>query len=80
MLENWVWDKSILQRLSKHYKTGDSLPNELIDKKLAIKNLHEATFTLRQIFFGTFDLLVHTANVENLLSLEDSSSISMYGK
>lgn len=34
MLENWVWNKEILQRVSKHYQTGEGLPNDLIDKKL----------------------------------------------
>ena len=47
MLENWVWNKEILQRVSKHVDSGEPLPNELIDKKLAIKNLNEASFTLR---------------------------------
>ena len=39
MLENWVWDKSILQRVSKHFETGEPLPDEMIEKKIAIKNL-----------------------------------------
>jgi Zn-dependent oligopeptidase len=36
MLENWVWDKEVLKRLSKHEDTGESLPNELIEKKLKL--------------------------------------------
>ena len=35
MLENWVWDKSVLKRLSKHYKTGEQLSDELIDRKIS---------------------------------------------
>jgi Zn-dependent oligopeptidase len=35
MLENWTWDRAILKRLSKHHETGEELPDELIDAKLA---------------------------------------------
>ena len=62
MLENWVWHEDVLRRLSKHIDGGDSLPRELIEKKLAIKNLNEATFTLQQIFYGTYDIVLHTAS------------------
>lgn len=40
MLENWVWNKDVMKRLSKHFITGESLPVELIDKKIEAKNLN----------------------------------------
>jgi len=46
MLENWIWDKDILRKVSKHYKTGEPLPDDIIDKKLASKNAHIASETL----------------------------------
>ena len=47
MLENWVWNKDVMKRVSKHFESGEPLPDELIAKKISIKNLLEATFTLR---------------------------------
>lgn len=32
MLENWVWEREPLLRMSSHYKTGAAIPDELIDK------------------------------------------------
>lgn len=47
MLENWCWNKEILARLSSHHETGECLPDELVDRKLGVKNLNNALFTLR---------------------------------
>lgn len=47
MLENWVWNKEVLRRLSKHFESGEPLPDDIIDKKISIKNLLGATFNLR---------------------------------
>jgi thimet oligopeptidase len=62
MLENWIWDKDILKLVSKHYKTGESLPDDLIDKKIRSKNENAALNTLNQLFKSIFDFLIYSAS------------------
>jgi thimet oligopeptidase len=38
MLENWMWQKEILKKVSKHYKTGKPLPDDMIEAKIKSKN------------------------------------------
>lgn len=61
MLENWCWQKSVLEKLSKHYVTGEQLPEALLGSMIAAKNVHEAAFMMRQIYLGTLDLEIHGA-------------------
>lgn len=61
MLENWVWDKKMIKRLSKHVKTGEPMPDELFDKMIAVNMEKESSATLSQLFLASFDLIVHTA-------------------
>ena len=67
MLENWMWDKDVLKRVSKHYKTGEHMPDSMVDTMMQIKNMHQASATLGQIFLGTFDFVFHSANDKKLL-------------
>lgn len=61
MLENWVWDKAVLKKLSSHFqRPQECLPDSLIDKMLAAKNLNSGLHYLRQITFGLIDLELHT--------------------
>ncbi|KAJ3030356.1 Thimet oligopeptidase [Rhizophlyctis rosea] len=65
MLENWCWEPEILKVLSAHYEKGASspLPDDLINALVKAKNVNAALLALRQLFFGYFDMQVHT--VEN---------------
>lgn len=61
MLENWCWNESQLLKMSQHYERQDEkLPKELIDKIIASQDLNSGLINLRQIFFGMFDMFVHT--------------------
>jgi Zn-dependent oligopeptidase len=60
MLENWVWDREVLQSLSGHYlDRTKKLPNELLNKMLAAKNVNSGLVALRQLLFGSVDQLYH---------------------
>lgn len=60
MLEHWVWEKEVLQRFARHYRTGAPIPGELVDAMIAAKNVSSGVMTLRQIFFATLDLTYHS--------------------
>jgi len=62
MLENWCYEESVLKILSAHYITGDPLPKNLIDSIINAKNVNAALLNRRQLFFGVFDMTVHTTN------------------
>jgi len=68
MLENWMWQKEILKKVSKHYKTGKPLPDDMIDAKLKLRNNFQATKTLNQIMLGTTDLLLYSASDKKQLA------------
>ena len=76
MLENWIWNKDILKKVSKHYKTGEPLPQELIEKKIQTKNEYVATETLSQIFLGTLDFLLYSASDDKLLAQDGNNTSS----
>ncbi|CAB4253351.1 similar to Saccharomyces cerevisiae YCL057W PRD1 Zinc metalloendopeptidase, found in the cytoplasm and intermembrane space of mitochondria [Maudiozyma barnettii] len=70
MLEFWTWNKQELLSLSSHYKTGEKIPEELLDSLIRTKHVNGALFALRQLHFGLFDMKVHTNKDLSNLELE----------
>ncbi len=60
MLENFVWQPSILKEISSNVTTGAPLPDDLISKMTAAKYVDYAYFTTRQILLAKVDMDYHT--------------------
>ncbi|GAA6017292.1 hypothetical protein JCM11491_000619 [Sporobolomyces phaffii] len=61
MLENWCWEPSVLSALSSHYlRPSESLPDSLVSKLVKSRALNQGLFNLRQLFFGLYDMKLHT--------------------
>jgi len=61
MMENWVWNASVLKTFAKHYKTGQPLPDKLLAGMQAARTLGSGIETQGQFFLGQMDQKFHTA-------------------
>ncbi len=61
MLENWVWEKSVLQKMSQHYKDpSKKIPTDLIARMRKLRLMNAGIQNTRQLVFGLFDMEIHT--------------------
>ena len=59
-MENFCWEWDVVQPMTRHVDTGESLPRSLFDKMLAAKNFQSGLQTVRQLEFALFDLRLHS--------------------
>ncbi|KAJ3476736.1 hypothetical protein NLG97_g9029 [Lecanicillium saksenae] len=59
MLEHWCWTPSVLKSLSRHWKTGQYLPDALIDGLVATKNVNSALTHPHDLQLAIFDMKCH---------------------
>ena len=64
IMENWVVEEEALDIFAKHYKTGEKMPKELIEKLKKSKNFMMGNMYLRQLQFGYLDMAYHDNIVE----------------
>jgi oligopeptidase A len=58
-LEYFAYEKDVLKLFAKHYKSGEVISDEMIEKIIKAKNFQSALATLRQVEFATFDFKLH---------------------
>lgn len=54
--ENFLFEREFLDSFAKHYETGESIPQELIDKLLASSQYGAGYACMRQLGFGFLDM------------------------
>ena len=57
--ENYMYEREFLDSFARHYLTGESVPQELIDKLLASSQYGAAYACVRQLGFGYIDMAWH---------------------
>ncbi len=61
MLENFVWQPSILKQISSNWKTGQPLPDNLIDALVRSRYVDDAYDYTGQIFYSEIDMAYHSS-------------------
>src|ERR1700693_1338065 len=66
MLQNWVWDKKVLDTFAADYRDpSKKIPADIIKKMNDAKKATAAVFYRRQFAFASLDLAMHDAHSEN---------------
>ncbi len=71
ILENWCYEKEALELFAKHYKTGEVIPMEYIQKIKDSSSFLEGMQTLRQISFGLLDMAWHNQDISNVTNVKE---------
>ena len=64
IFENWCYEKECLDLFARHYETGETIPQEYIDRIKASSTFQEAYRTMRQLSFGFLDMGWYTLSSE----------------
>ena len=73
-LENFAYEPEVLKMFATHYKTKETISDEMIDKLVRSKNFMSAMGMLRQLEFSIFDMKVHNGvyNEDQVQTLLDT--------
>lgn len=59
LMEFYASDPSVLSRISRHFKSGDSLPEDVTRKLCASKKVFSAVDVHTQLFYSMLDQRFH---------------------
>jgi oligopeptidase A len=58
-LELFAYEEDVLSIFARHFRTGETIPAEMVDKLKEVRSYHAALTIIRQVEFATFDMLIH---------------------
>lgn len=76
LFEEWVWETAVFKRISKHYRTGEQMPDELITKLQAARHHMDANYYLQQAVRSLYDQRMHSLPLDGII--EPSHLAQMY--
>jgi thimet oligopeptidase len=79
IMEHWAWDASVLRRFARHYRTGDPMPEALVEELVRARDLDVGIRMLRQVSLGLLDMGFHDTSPERDLDAINRESWSVIG-
>lgn len=77
MMENWASEKAWLDLFAIHYKTGERLPEELVEKLIKAKKYLAGYASDRQLSLGMTDMAWHTITAPVTVEVNDYEKKAM---
>ncbi|MBN2805608.1 MAG: M3 family metallopeptidase, partial [Prolixibacteraceae bacterium] len=77
IMENWCPEPEMLKLYAKHYKTGEVIPAELVDKLLAASKFNQGFTTVEYLAASFLDMDYHTASNVDQIDVEEFETESM---
>ncbi|MBW3613070.1 MAG: Zn-dependent oligopeptidase [Chloroflexi bacterium] len=59
IMEHWTWQPAILQRFARHWRTGEPIPTQLVERMRQARWLDAGIHIGVQAFYGQIDLAIH---------------------
>ncbi|MCL6264894.1 M3 family metallopeptidase [Flagellimonas myxillae] len=79
IMENWCYEKEVLELFAFHYETGELIPMELVEKIKETATFQEGMATLRQLSFGFLDMAWHGTNPSEIKDVKAYESKAFEG-
>lgn len=74
LLENWCYEKEALSLFAIHYKTGELIPMEYVERIQELLKFQEGLHTLRQLSFGILDMTWHDSDPSKFTDVKEVES------
>jgi peptidyl-dipeptidase Dcp len=68
--ENWATEPEFLQTFAYHYKTGEPIPEEYIERLKKMRQYLAGYSCLRQLSFGYLDMMYHTTPAPEIKDIQ----------
>jgi len=62
-LELFAYESDVLKTFGKHYKSGKTISDDLIDKINRTRTYRQASILMKQLENGIFDMKIHTSDI-----------------
>lgn len=67
--ENWLYERETLNSFARHYKTGEPIPQDLIEKLRNAKNFLAGWMGIRQMSYSILDMEWHSRDPETITDI-----------